>query len=78
MERLSSTCLYLHGKQLGVHNLHMESDAQKTINLIVEYTNVDRPHMTLIIDCRKMLLKFKKVKICHIAHMLQNPPKNNV
>lgn len=34
--------------------------------MIVEDTNIDRPVMTLMLECRKTLLEFKKVKIRHI------------
>lgn len=50
----------------GVHDLHVICDARETINFIVKDTNVDRPLIILILDSRKMLLDFKKVKIRHI------------
>lgn len=52
--------------QFGVHDLHVESDTQKVINLIGDDTNFEISLIPLILDCGKLLLNFKKVKIYHI------------
>lgn len=40
-------------KNIGIDAIHVKSDTQEAINLIIEYDNVDRPLMPLIIDCGK-------------------------
>lgn len=46
--------------------LHVESDVEEAINLIVEDKIFDRPLMPLILDCIKLILEFKKFKIRHM------------
>lgn len=46
----------------GVQDLHMESDTQETINMLVE-DNTDKHLIPLIIDYRKMMREFKTFKI---------------
>lgn len=56
----------LNGNHIAVESIHVKYDAREIINLIVDDDNVDRPPIHLIIDCRKLLLNFKKFKICYV------------
>lgn len=40
---------------MGMHVLHVESDAHEVINLIVQNKKLDRPLIPLIIDCKKFV-----------------------
>lgn len=51
---------------MGVQTPHMESAVQEVINLIVEDNNIEIPLMSPILDCKKFMLDFNKVKIQHI------------
>lgn len=58
----------------GVHVLNVASDTQETINQIVDDVNVGRPLMTLILDCRKMIMDFKKFKIQNVFRETNGVP----
>lgn len=51
---------------LGVKSIHVESDSEEAINLIMEDNTYDKPLMRLILDCTKLLLAFKRFKLRHV------------
>lgn len=55
-------------KNLGIQGVHMDSDAKETINLIIDDNINDRTIIPLILDCRKLILEFKRFKIQHVFH----------
>lgn len=53
-------------KKMGIKAIHVELDTHEAINLIVNDRNEERHLMSVTIDCRIFLTKFKRFKIRHV------------
>lgn len=61
-----SVMVYWWQKNMGIEAIHVEFDAHESINLIVDSDNANKALIHLLLDCKKMILDFKKFKIRHV------------
>lgn len=45
---------------MGINDIYVDLYIKESINLIVEDENEDRHLLSLIIDCRKLLIEFER------------------